>query len=79
MWLDYPYARPLMPGAYHYATKLNIPILPLFVTFKKNEIGDTIYTINVGKPLYPNQELSLSENKETMMQKDYTFKRSVYS
>lgn len=79
MWLDYPYARPLMPGAYHYATKLNVPILPLFVTFKKNEAGETIYTINVGKPLYPDQALSLSDNKEIMMQKDYSFKRSVYS
>jgi UDP-N-acetyl-D-mannosaminuronic acid dehydrogenase len=48
------------------------------------EAGLDVYEIirianNVGTPLYPNQELSLSDNKEIMMQKDYSFKRSAYS
>ncbi|MFA5659987.1 MAG: lysophospholipid acyltransferase family protein [Bacilli bacterium] len=75
MWLDYPYPRPLMPGAYHYATKLNIPILPLFITW---EIKDRVkYTVHVGAPIYPNKAKSLKDNKQEMIEKDTAFKRSV--
>lgn len=75
MWLDYPYPRPLMPGAYHYAAKLNIPVLPLFITWEKND--KITYTIHVGEPIYPNPALSLKDNKDTMLAMDLAFKRSI--
>ncbi|MDY0214733.1 MAG: 1-acyl-sn-glycerol-3-phosphate acyltransferase [Bacilli bacterium] len=78
MWLDYPFVRPLMPGAYHYATKLNIPILPIFVTWEKDNT-DNIYTIHVGEALYPDQTLSLFDNKKIMSEQDITFKKSINS
>lgn len=79
MWLDYPYVRPLMPGAYHYATKLDIPILPLFITWSNNEKGDKLYTINVGKPLYPDKALSSYDNKQSLKENDTQFKASFNS
>lgn len=79
MWLDYPYVRPLMPGAYHYATKLDIPILPIFVTWQKDDEGATIYTINIGEPLLPNKTLSLFDNKAILSQKDNEFKKHITS
>lgn len=75
MWLDYPYPRPLMPGAYHYAAKLNLPVLPLFITWDKKD--KVTYTIHIGEPIYPNPVLSLKDNKEKMIATDLTFKQSV--
>lgn len=77
MWLDYPYPRPLMPGAYHFATKFNVPILPLFTTWDKDKEGNTIYTIHVGKILYPSSSESLSENKKRLINEDTSFRKTI--
>ncbi len=77
MWLDYPKTRPLKPGAYHYAAKFNVPILPIFVTWEKDEEGVTKYTINIGKPIYSDTKISLAVNKKNMLEADDSFKKSV--
>ncbi|MGI6735401.1 MAG: 1-acyl-sn-glycerol-3-phosphate acyltransferase [Bacilli bacterium] len=77
MWLDYPYPRPLKPGAYHYASKFEVPLLPIFVTWKKDKEGVTRYIINIGKPIYSDNRLGLTANKNNMLKADETFKKSV--
>ncbi len=77
MWLDYPYARPLMPGAYHFATKYNVPILPVFTTWERDASGNTHYTINVGTPLYPDPKSNFFENKKMLNELDYAFKSGI--
>jgi len=74
MWLDYPYSRPLKAGAYHYAATYKIPLLPTFTTFQKIKNNTYEYTLHVGEPIYPNDTLSVTENKVQMMEEDNNFK-----
>lgn len=39
MWLNYQKPRPMKDGAFYYAIKYGVPVLPLFCTFKKNKRG----------------------------------------
>lgn len=84
MWFNYKKPRPLKPGAYHYATKYNVPIIPCFVKiddldevdedgFKKSK-----YTLYVMPPIYPDKNKNLRANKEEMMKRDYDLKVRAY-
>lgn len=79
MWLDYQSARTLKPGAYHFATKLNVPILPTFTTFVDTPDGVRKYTIHVGKPLYSDPNKSARENKENLKDLDFAFKSQTFN
>ncbi|NMV82140.1 MAG: 1-acyl-sn-glycerol-3-phosphate acyltransferase [Erysipelotrichia bacterium] len=77
MWPGYTKPRNLKPGAYHYACKYNVPIISTFITMKVVE--DAIkYTIHVMPLIYPDPELTFKENKEHMMQLDYSYKKMCY-
>ncbi len=39
LWTNYPKPRPMKDGAFHYAIKHNVPVLPVFCTFRKNKRG----------------------------------------
>lgn len=39
MWVNYPKPRPMKDGAFYYAVKMNVPVLPVFCTFRKNRRG----------------------------------------
>lgn len=39
MWLNYQKPRPMKDGAFYYAVKYNVPVLPLFCTFQKSKRG----------------------------------------
>ena len=72
LWWNYPKPRPYRIGAYHYAAKNGVPIIPCFVTLsKKGTTGkdgfpDLKYTIHVMKPIYPDPEKTVRENAKTM-------------
>ena len=84
MWFNYRKPRPLKIGAYHYAVKYNVPIVPCFIkTENKEEIGDdgfkkSKYTLYIMPPIYPDKNKSLKENKEEMRNKDYNMKVEAY-
>ena len=70
MWEFYQPIRPFKEGAAHFALKANKPILPLAFSYRKNGwIRSKIFhspasfTISIGKPIFPNQELPLAEAK----------------
>lgn len=77
MWPGYTKPRHLKPGAYHYACKYAVPIIPTFITMEKID-SDIHYTIHVFPLIYCNPSLSLKENKERMMALDYDYKKSCY-
>lgn len=53
MWLNYPKPRPMMDGVFSYAVKFDVPVLPIFVTFKKNKRGKMKkMRINILPPVY---------------------------
>ena len=39
MWTNYQKPRPMKDGAFYYAVKMNVPVLPVFCTFRKNRRG----------------------------------------
>ena len=84
MWFNYRKPRPLKIGAYHYAVKYNVPIVPCFIkTENKEETGDdgfkkSKYTLYIMPPIYPDKNKSLKENKEEMRNKDYNMKVEAY-
>lgn len=77
MWLNYTKPRPLMPGAYHYAAKYGLPIIPTFTSMKEIE-GQSHYKLTIGKPIYPDKKLSLMENKKKLADLDFKFKVMIY-
>ena len=39
MWVNYQKPRPMKEGAFYYAVRSNVPVLPVFFTFKKDKFG----------------------------------------
>lgn len=73
-WWGYEKPRPHEKGAYHIAVKNNVPILPVFITFRqtsdslKRRNGIKQFVVNILKPIYSDSSLSDKENIENMMQ-----------
>ena len=71
MWFNYKKPRPGKIGAYHYACKYNVPIIPCFVEMQNTDkIGDDgfftqKYTLHVMETLYPNTSLEFKAQKRT--------------
>lgn len=84
MWWNYRKPKPLKSGAYMFAAKNGVPVLPCFITMKDSDImGDDgfyvqEYTIHVAPPIYPQKELSYRQNIEYMMQKNYDIWKQIY-
>jgi 1-acyl-sn-glycerol-3-phosphate acyltransferase len=76
-WWCYEKPRPFMDGAFHYAAGNNVPILPMFITFKKsgkfdkNGIEQRHFTVHIMKPIYPNPDLSKHDNTSMLKEKNY--------
>lgn len=72
-WWCYPKPRPLMSGAYHYAAKNNVPLIPTFITFKKNGRKDKQgieqfdMQVNILKPIYPKEGLNSRDQAKYLM------------
>lgn len=84
MWWNYRKPKPLKNGAFKLATKNNVPVIPIFITMEDSNImgedGFPIqeYTINIGEPIYPNEELSDRENTEIMKEENFKVWKEVY-
>ncbi len=84
MWWNYRKPKPLKNGAYNFAVRSNVPVLPIFITMEDTDIigedGFPIqaYTVNIGEPIYPNPELSDKENIQEMKDKNYNVWKETY-
>lgn len=84
MWWNYRKPKPLKSGAFKMATRSNAPIIPIFITMEDSDIiGDDgfpvqEYTINIEKPIYPDENLSEKENTESMKEKNYQVWKEIY-
>ena len=77
MWPGYTKPRQLKPGAYHYASKFGVPIIPTFIAMQVN--NDSIhYTIHILPIICPDPNKSFRENKEEMMHTDFNYKKCCY-
>lgn len=75
-WWCYEKPRPYQMGAFHFAAKYHVPILPLFITFIKTKAIDSMgimkrkFVIHILRPIYPKKNLSLSENKRYLKEEN---------
>ena len=84
MWYMYDKPRPYRVGAFKYAVKFDVPVVPMFTTFrdsgKKNKDGTDrkYFTVNIGKPIYAKPELSAAENAEYLKEEAYKACVEIY-
>ena len=84
MWWNYTKPKPLKIGAYKFAARNNVPIIPIFITMRdSNIVGDDgfpvqEYYINIEAPIYPTDGMAEKENAEEMKEKNSEVWKEVY-
>ncbi len=84
MWYNYRKPRPLKVGAFRFAVKNNVPVLPVFITLEDTEGYDPdglpiqAYTIHFLPPIYPDKSLSVREDSERMCRENYALWVKAY-
>ncbi len=84
LWWYYKKPRPFMNGAFHYAVKHKVPVIPSFITFKDRKKVDKDgfkyqkFIVNILEPIYPDPNLNNRENVEMMKQKAYDAMKKKY-
>ena len=84
MWWNYRKPKPLKNGAFMFAYRNNVPVLPCFITMKDSDImgedGFYVqeYTIHVGEPIYANPALPYKECVRDMMDRNFALWKNIY-
>lgn len=84
MWWNYRKPRPPKAGAYHYAVKNDVPVIPCFVTMEDTDRIDEHgfpkqkYTIHIMPPLYRDPSKSDRQNERDMQAENYRLCQEKY-
>lgn len=84
MWYNYRKPRPLKRGAYLYAARLGVPVIPYFVEMidtgiPDNEEFDKVrYRVHILDIIYPDPAKDVRSNSFEMMRSDYQAKVKAY-
>lgn len=85
LWNWYEKPRPLKRGAFLSASQCNVPIVPMFICFRKG-LFDKIFkkdpskvTVVIEKPIYPKPELGVRENSLYLMEQTKQVWEEIYS
>ena len=84
MWWNYKKPRDYRIGAYHYAAKNGVPVVPCFVTLSKNGkrgpdgYPQLEYTIHVMEQIRPDPSLTVRENAARMREENLRLCRKKY-
>lgn len=84
MWWNYKKPKPLKKGAYTFAMRANVPVLPCFITMQDSDILDDDgfyvqeYTIHISEPIYPDPDKPRAENIEYMRNRNYEVWKKIY-
>ncbi len=84
MWWNYRKPKPLKKGAFKFAARNNVPVLPCFITMDDTETLDDNgfyiqeYTIHVGKPIYPDSTKDEVDNTQYLLQENYNQWKQIY-
>ena len=84
MWWNYRKPRPLKDGAFKFAARNNVPVVPIFITMEDSDVmgpdGFPVqaYTINIDKPIYPDKEKELRENIDIMKEANSKVWKRIY-
>ncbi len=59
LWTNYQKPRPMKNGAFHYAVKYDVPVVPIFCTFERNKRGHVRkLRIHILPAVYPDAALA---------------------
>lgn len=62
MWINYQKPRPMKEGAFYYAVRNDVPVLPVFFTFDVNRRGHMKkLVVHILPPVYPDKALGRKE------------------
>ena len=84
MWWNYRKPKPLKAGAFQFAAKNNVPVLPCFITMKDTDIlgedGFFVqeYTVHIAPPIYPDESLGRRERTAKMMSENAEVWKNIY-
>ena len=84
MQWNYRKPKPLKKGAYTFAAKNHVPVLPCFITMEDSDIlGDDgfyvqEYTIHIAEPIYPDPQKTQAENVDAMRRKNAAVWKQIY-
>lgn len=84
MWLNYRKPRPLKDGAFKFAVKENVPIVPIFITMTDTDTLDNdgfpiqSYDVFISKPIYPDANKTKQENINIMREYNYNCWVDIY-
>ncbi|MBQ8163378.1 MAG: 1-acyl-sn-glycerol-3-phosphate acyltransferase [Clostridia bacterium] len=84
MWWNYRKPKPLQNGAFFFAAKAKVPVVPCFITMQDTDImgedGFPVqeYTIHISEPIYPDEEKHVGQNTAEMRDKNYEIWKSIY-
>ena len=84
MWWNYRKPKPLKDGAFKFAVKNNVPVLPVFITMEDSDIvgpdGFPVqsHTINIGKPIYPKENQDSKTNIDYMKSENSRVWKEIY-
>jgi len=85
MWFNYKKPRPFKDGAFRFACRNNVPIIPCFITMEdskehvdKDGCPVQEYTIHIMKPLYKDESLQLKEAAQKMKEQNFNICKEIY-
>lgn len=84
MWWNYRKPRKYQIGAFRWASRNNVPVIPCFTTmedmeeYEDNGLKKQKLTFHIGEPIYPDKDLSMKENADIMLEKNHKYTVSVY-
>ena len=84
MWWNYRKPRPLKSGAFQFAAKAGVPVLPMFITMEDTENLDAdgfpiqAYTVHILPAIYPDASKTTKENTKRMCEENYRVWKETY-
>lgn len=84
MWWNYRKPKPFKKGAFTFAAKSDVPVLPCFITMKDSDImgedGFYVqeYTIHISEPIYPDTSLPTGKRVTKMMEENFKVWKDIY-
>ncbi len=84
MWWNYRKPKPLKTGAFRFAAKANVPVVPCFITMQDSDrVGDDgfpiqEFTVHISAPIYPDPKKNANENTEYLCEENYRIWKEIY-
>ena len=84
MWWNYKKPRPLKDGAFRFAAKNGVPVIPFFITMEDTDTLDgagfpiQAYTVHIMPAIYPDATLPLRVRIAAMRDKNYALLKEKY-